>query len=40
MDAKRYDGLVHDYQHVGPMSEAANAALADTAARIGRLLHG
>ena len=40
VDAKRYDGLVHDYQHMGPMSEAANAALADTAARIGRLLHG
>jgi acetyl esterase len=39
VDAKRYAGLVHDYQHMGPMSEAATAAADDTIARIRSLLH-
>lgn len=39
VDAKRYDGMVHDFQHMGPMSEAAAAASDDTIARIRTLLH-
>ena len=39
VDAVRYDGMVHDYQHMGPMSEAATAASEDTIARIRALLH-
>ena len=39
VDAVRYDGMVHDFQHMGPMSEAAAAASDDTIARIRALLH-
>ncbi len=39
VDAQRYAGMVHDYQHMGPMSEAATAASEDTIARIRTLLH-
>ena len=39
VDAQRYDGLVHDYQHMGAMSEAATAAAEDTVTRIRTLLH-
>ena len=37
VDAVRYDGLVHGFIDMGAMSPAAGSALADTAARIGKL---
>jgi acetyl esterase len=40
VDAVRYDGLVHGFIDMGPMSPAVGSALADTVARIRKLLHG
>ena len=40
VDSVRYDGLVHGFIDMGAMSPAAGSAMADTAARIGKLLHG
>ena len=40
VDTVRYDGLVHGFIDMGPMSPAAGSALADTVARIRKLLHG
>ena len=39
VDRVRYDGLVHGFIDMGVMSPAATAAIDDTVARIGRLLH-
>lgn len=40
VDTQRYDGLVHGFLDMGPMSEAAAAATDDVVARTRRLLHG
>jgi acetyl esterase len=39
VESVRYDGLVHGFIDMGAMSPAAEAAMADVAARIGKLLH-
>ncbi|HQR28172.1 MAG TPA: alpha/beta hydrolase fold domain-containing protein, partial [Nocardioides sp.] len=38
-DAVRYDGLIHGFADMGPVSEACAAAVTDLNGRISRLLH-
>jgi acetyl esterase len=40
VESVRYDGLVHGFIDMAAISPAAESAMADTAARIGKLLHG
>jgi acetyl esterase len=40
VDRVRYDGMIHGFIDMAPMSAAAEAAVADVVARFKRLLHG